>query len=105
MYLIINFVPAFTGLPQWLSHKEYACNTGATGDTDFWVGKIPWRRAWPPTPVFLPGDFHGHRSLAGHSPYCHKELDTTEMTEYALHASAFTVSASMMNVFFTGGKV
>ena len=29
-----------------------------------WVGKIPWRREWPPTPVFLPGEFHRQRSLA-----------------------------------------
>ena len=33
-----------------------------------WVGKIPWRRAWQPTPVFLPGESHGQRSLAGDSP-------------------------------------
>ena len=33
-----------------------------------WVGKIPWRRAWQPTPVFLPGESHGHRSLEGYSP-------------------------------------
>ena len=35
---------------------------------DPWVGKIPWRRAWQPTPVFLPGASHGQRSLAGYSP-------------------------------------
>ena len=35
---------------------------------DPWVGKIPWRRAWLPTPVFLPGASHGQRSLAGYSP-------------------------------------
>ena len=34
-------------------------------DFDPWVGKIPWRRAWQPTPVFLPGESHGLRSLAG----------------------------------------
>ena len=45
-----------------------------------WVGKIPWRRAWQPTPVFLPGEFHGQRSLAGYSLWGHKESDTTEMT-------------------------
>ena len=33
-----------------------------------WVGKIPWRRAWQPTPVFLPGESRGGRSLVGHSP-------------------------------------
>ena len=34
---------------------------------DPWVGKIPWRREWHPTPVLLPGEFHGQRSLAGYS--------------------------------------
>ena len=43
---------------------------------DPWVGKIPWRRAWQPTQVFLPREFHGQRSLAGCSPWGHKELDT-----------------------------
>ena len=38
-----------------------------------WVGKIPWRREWPPTPVFLPGEFHGPRSLVGYSPWGRKE--------------------------------
>ena len=42
-----------------------------------WVGKIPWRRAWQPTPVFLPGECHGQRSLAGYSPQCRKEFDAT----------------------------
>ena len=42
------------------------------------VGKIPWRRKWQPTLVFLPGEFHGQRSLAGYSPWGCKELDTTE---------------------------
>ena len=37
---------------------------------------IPWRRKWQPTPVFLPGELHGQRSLAGHSSWGHKELDT-----------------------------
>ena len=39
------------------------------------VGKIPWRRAWQPTPVFLPGEFHGQRNLAGYSPWDNKESD------------------------------
>ena len=39
---------------------------------DPWVGKIPWRRAWQPTPIFLPGEFHGQRSLAGYSPWVAK---------------------------------
>ena len=42
------------------------------------VSKIPWKRLWQPTPLFLPGKFHGERSLAGYSPWGRKELDTTE---------------------------
>ena len=42
------------------------------------VGKIHWRREWLPTPVFLPGKFHGQQSLVGYSPRGHKESDTTE---------------------------
>ena len=45
---------------------------------DPWVGKIPWRRAWQPTPVFLPEESHGQKSLVGYSPWGHKESDTTE---------------------------
>ena len=45
-----------------------------------WVGKIPWRRAWQPTPVFSPGESYGQRSLAVYSPWGHKELDMTKVT-------------------------
>ena len=45
---------------------------------DSWVGKIPWRREGQPTPVFLPGEFHGQRSLVGYSSSGHKELDKTK---------------------------
>ena len=50
-----------------------------------WVGKIPWRKAWQPTPVFSPGESHGQRSLVGCSPQVHKESDTTEVTEHSTH--------------------
>ena len=46
-----------------------------------WVGKTRWRRAWQPTPVLLLGESHGQRSLAGRSPWCRTELDTTEWAE------------------------
>ena len=42
---------------------------------DPWVGKIPWKRKWQPTPVLLPGKFHGQSSLVGYSPWHCKELD------------------------------
>ena len=47
---------------------------------DPWVGKIPWRKEWQPTPVFLPGEFHEQRRLVGYSPWGHEESDTTEYT-------------------------
>ena len=43
-----------------------------------WVERLPWRREWLPTPVFLPGESHGQKSLAGYSPWSHKESDMTE---------------------------
>ena len=43
-----------------------------------WAEKIPWRRVWQPTAVFLPGEFHGQRSLEGYSPWGRKELDTID---------------------------
>jgi len=49
---------------------------------DHWVGKIPWRRAWQPIPVFLPGKSHGQRSLVGYGPLGCKELDATEVNEH-----------------------
>ena len=45
-----------------------------------WVGKIPWRRKWQPTPVFLPEKSYGERSLAGYSPWGCEESDTAEHT-------------------------
>ena len=45
--------------------KESACNAEDQAGFNLQVGKIPWRRAWQPTPVFLPGEFLGQRSLVG----------------------------------------
>ena len=45
---------------------------------DPWVGRIPWRREWQPTPVFLLGESHGQRNLEGYSPWGRKESDTAE---------------------------
>ena len=49
---------------------------------DRWDGKIPWRRKWQPTPVFLPKKSHGWGSLVGYSPWGHKESDTTEQLHF-----------------------
>ena len=55
---------------QCRRHKRHRLN--------LWVGKIPWRRARQPTPISLPGEPHGQRSLAGYSLWGCKEVDTTE---------------------------
>ena len=63
-------------------------NLPAMQETRFdpWVGKIPRRRPWQPTSVFLSEEFHGQRSLVGYSPGDHKESDTTEGLTYTHRA-------------------
>ena len=58
------------GLPRWHSGKEYTCRCRRCKRCgfSFWVERMPWRRNWQPTPVLLPGKFHGQRSLVGYSP-------------------------------------
>ena len=51
------------------------CLQCRTPGFDPWVRKIPWKKEWLPTPAFLPGEFHGQRSLVGYSPWGHKELN------------------------------
>ena len=66
----------YLGLPRGLSGKESACQAG---DGFYpWVQKIPWRRKWQPTPVCLPGESHGQRSLVGlgYGPWGRKASDT-----------------------------
>ena len=58
------------GFPGGTSGKEPTCQCRRCKRCVFdpWVGKIPWRRTWQPSPVFLPGESNGQRSLAGYSP-------------------------------------
>ena len=60
----------FKGFPGGASGKEPACQCRRCKRlrSDPWVGNIPWKRKWLPTPLFLPGNFHGQRSLVGYSP-------------------------------------
>ena len=71
--------------------KESTCNAENKGDADLIPGSIifPCRRKWQPTPVILPGEFHGQRSLEGYSPKGRKELDMIEglSTEHHFHKS------------------
>ena len=64
------------GLIKWLNSKEFICQFRRHG-FDPWRRKFPWRREWLPTPVFSPEKSHGQRSLAGYSPWGHKELNMT----------------------------
>ena len=65
------------GFPGESVSKESACQCRRHGFEPC-VGKVPWRRKWEPTAVFLPGKSHGQSSLAGYCPWGHRESDTTE---------------------------
>ena len=71
------------GFPWCCRGKESACQYRRCGFRP-WVGKIPWRREWQPTPGLLPRESRGQRSLAGYSPWGCKELDTTEWLLFLL---------------------
>ena len=73
--------PPNSGFPGGSSGKEAVGQCTGHKKCGFhpWVGKIPWRKKWQPTPVFLPGESHGHRSLAGYSSWGCKESDMTEV--------------------------
>ena len=62
---------------------------------DPWVEKIPWKRAWQPTVVFLSGESHGQRSLAGYNPWGHKESAVTEqlrLAEYVVYGYTLLIN-------------
>ena len=65
------------GTPRWPSDNPSA-NAGDGGLTPG-LGRFPWRRKWPPTPVFLPEESHGQKSLVGYNPWGLKKLDMTEL--------------------------
>ena len=68
------------GASQMCSGKESTCQCERCKKHEFnpWIRKMPRRRKWEPTPVFLPGKFHGQRSLVGYSPWVGKKSDVTE---------------------------
>ena len=67
---IVNHLNKSLGFPSGTSGKESTCQCKRHERPGFdpWVRKIPGKRKWQPTPVFLPGESHGHRSLVGYSP-------------------------------------
>ena len=80
-----------SGFPSGAGDKEPPANAGDVKGFDSWIGKIPWRRTWQPTPAFLPGEFRRQRSLAGYSPWGRKEQGMTRATEHTRMHSRFTV--------------
>ena len=87
------------GLPWWLSSKESTCRCRRRTKHGFdpWVGKIPWRRKCQPAPVFLPGKFHGQRSLA--SPWSHKESDMTDLLSMHIPSIVLLLGSIVINIF------
>ena len=75
-----------SGFPGSASDKEPTCPFRRSKRCRFypWVGKIPWRRAWQPTPVFLPGESHGQRSLEGYSLYIGLQKSQTWLKQLSM---------------------
>ena len=106
-------------LPRWLSGKESTCRSRTRRRCGFesWVGKIPWRKKWQPIPVFLPGESHGQRSLAGCSPWCqswtrlstqacaHTHENMTEHTSMCAHMKCVHMKCVVVQDFPAGPGV
>ena len=85
------------GFPGGSDGKETACSAG-----DPWVEKIPWRREWQPTPVFLPGESPETEETGGLQSLGFKESDTTEQLSSALHPFEECCSDHFVNYPSTG---
>ena len=86
------------GFPGGLDCKEFTCNSGDPGLIPG-LGRSFWRREGQPTPVFLPGESHGRRSLAGYSPWGFKELDTTEQLTHEVGRVCSNPSSATSLIF------
>ena len=82
--LDLGLIISHLGLPSGTGGKEPTCQCRRCKRHGFdpRVGKIPWRRAWQPTLVFLSGESHGQRSLVGYSLWGHRESDPTEAPQH-----------------------
>ena len=95
------------GFPDCPSDKKSACQYWRHTRLEFnpWVRKIWWRRKWQPTSLFLPGKFHGQRSLLGYSPGMCKELDMTGHTHTHTHTCNYYVPENVSCIRDTKVKV
>ena len=88
------------GFPPWLSGKESTCQCRRRG-FDPWVGKMPWRRKWRPTPVFLSAKFRGQRSLVGYSTISfHRVSDAIQPPHPLLPTSPLALNLSQHQSLF-----
>ena len=91
-YYIFLFI-VLQRLPQWFS-RQRICKRHRERESDPWVGKIPRRREWQSTPVFLPWESHGQRSLGDYSPKGHKESDMIEWLSTPMSTHTHTMLQS-----------
>ena len=96
--MLIFKTPCFNGLRRWHSGQESACQCRRSKRHGFhpWVVKIPWRRKWQPTPVFLPGKLYEQRSLTVYSPWSHKESDITEPVHANTHFNKISCASQVL---------
>ena len=90
---IFSFLRTLHGLPRQLSGQRIRlqCRRRRRRGFDSLIRKIPWRKAWQPTPVFLLGESHGQRSLVGQGPQIPKGSNMTEVTEHTRMKGTFIV--------------
>ena len=95
VHLMVNIFPRsysdIWGFPGGSTVK----NLPLMQELEFWVGKIPWRRKWPPTPVFLPGKSHGQRSLVGYSLWGLKKNQTQQLNSSNRHVHHLLLGISL----------
>ena len=98
--MVFNSVLAFPkGTVPGGSDGKSVCLQCRRPGFDLWVGKIPWRRKWQPTPVLLAGKSHGWRSLVDYNPWGHKESDTNEQLHFQRNCSVCTLNLWSFDTF------
>ena len=90
-----HVLPSYLGLPSGSDSKESDCSAGDLGSIPGLERSPGEGNGWLPTPIFLPGEFHEQRSLAGYSPWGCKDLDTTEWQTLALSYSELECKHSL----------
>ena len=99
LYLLIaHYCHTHAIFPDDASGEESTCQCKRCKRHGFnpWVRKISWRKKWQPTPVFLPGESHGWRSLEGYSPWCCQQSDTTEQLNTHTYTHTHTPCPSLL---------